>query len=47
MGKLYARQLGLLPGDSIAQIKRQGPQFFKERITGYYTEDNPNPFTYD
>lgn len=47
MGKLYAKQLGLLPGDSIAQIKNQGPQFFKDRITGYYIEDNPNPFTYD
>lgn len=47
MGKLYAKQLGLLPGDSITQIKRQGPQFFKNRISGYYTEDNLNPFTYD
>lgn len=47
MGKLYAKQLGLLPGDSIAQIKRQGWQFFKNRISGYYNDDNPNPFTYD
>ena len=47
MGKLYAKQLGLLPGDSIASIKRQGWNFFKNRISGYYEIDNPNHYTYD
>lgn len=47
MGKLYAKQLGLLPGDSIANIKRKGWKFFKDRISNYYIENNPNPFTYD
>lgn len=47
MGKLYAKQLGLLPGDSIATIKQQGPQFFKNRMLGYFVDDNPNVFTYD
>lgn len=47
MGKLYAKQLGLLPGDSIASIKRQGWGFFKNRISGYYEIDNYNPYTYD
>ena len=47
MGKLYAKQLGLLPGDSIAQIREQGWEFFKDRISGYYTEDNFDVFTYD
>ena len=28
MGKLYAKQLGLLPGDSIAKIKQRGAEFF-------------------
>lgn len=47
MGKLYAKQLGLLPGDSIAKIKDEGPEFFKNRIAGYYNDDNPNSFSYD
>ena len=47
MGKLYAKQLGLLPGDSIAKIKQRGAEFFKERIQGYYNNDNPDPESYD
>lgn len=47
MGKLYAKQLGLLPGDSIAKIKEQGWEFFKNRISGYYTDDNFDILTYD
>lgn len=47
MGKLYTKQLGLLPGDSIAKIKQRGAEFFKERIQGYYNNDNPDPESYD
>ena len=47
MGKLYAKQLGLLPGDSIAQIKEEGPQFFENRIQGYYNDNNSDNEAYD
>lgn len=47
MGKLYAQQLGLLHGDSVSDIKKQGPQFFKNRIKGYYTHNNPDSYSYD
>jgi hypothetical protein len=48
MGKLYAKELGLLPGDSIAKIKEQGPEFFINRIDGYYNfYDNADELTYD
>lgn len=48
MGKLYAKELGLLPGDSIAKIKEQGPEFFINRIESYYNfYDNADELTYD
>lgn len=47
MGKLYAKQLGLLPGDSITKIKQMGPEFFKQRIQGYYNNNNSDPESYD
>lgn len=47
MGKLYAKQLGLLPGDSISKIKELKEKFFEDRIKGYYKNDNSNSDTYD
>lgn len=47
MGKLYAKELGLLPGDSVSDIKYKGPEFFKDRIKGYYTHNNPDLDSYD
>lgn len=47
MGKLYAKQLGLLPGDSLAQIKDEGSKFFENRIQGYYNDGNSDPESYD
>lgn len=47
MGRLYAKQLGLHPGDSIAEIKKQGPDFFKKRLAGYYIDNNADSNSYD
>lgn len=47
MGKYYAKQLGLLPGDNISTIKEQGSEFFYNRISGYYNVDNEDTNTYD
>lgn len=47
IGKLYAKQLGLLPGDSIGKIREQGSDFFKNRIMGYYNNPVQNKNAYD
>ena len=47
IGKLYAKQLGLLPGDSIGKIREQGAEFFKNRIGGYYNNSVQNKNAYD
>ena len=47
MGKLYAQQFGLLPGDSLAKIQQEKEKFFKKRIKSYYVNDNSDKFSYD
>lgn len=47
MGKLFAKQLGLLHGDSVSEIKERGPEFFKNRIEKCYTNDNNDRHLYD
>lgn len=47
MGKLNAHKLGLLPGDSISNIKKEGPKFFYNRMQGYYNINNPDKTSYD
>lgn len=47
MGKLYAKKLGLLPGDTIAHIKSQGWEFFKGRMMRNHLSTNSNENSYD
>ena len=47
MGKLFAKEFGLRKGDSIAQIKSQGSEFFRERMSANYDHDNYDPESYD
>ena len=46
IGKLYAKELGLLPGDNLSDI--QDASFFRSRISGYYdTTKNYDRESYD
>lgn len=46
LGKIYAKELGLLPGDQLSDVK--DPSFFRKRIEGYYDlTKNPDRGTYD
>jgi hypothetical protein len=47
MGKLFAEQFGLRKGDSLAQIKKEGPEFFYHRIQENFTVSNNDLETYD
>ncbi len=47
MGKLNAKKLGLLPGDSLAKIKSQGAKFFGDRLNKYYQNELDPSTMYD
>lgn len=47
MGRKYAKEFGLRKGDSLAKIKKEGPQFFYKRIGETFTNNWRTNTNYD